>query len=405
MFLGGISVLLFAMTTLLLLQTTTSLRRGDRSCVGRCGESFVRGVTCSCDFDCTKFKQCCRDFRSVCTKESSCRGRCEEPFRRGRRCHCDSTCVEFGECCPDHAEFCTDTTPEDDYDYSEVSPAESHSVELAQAPTQASPLEENVEKGQQGDQPPPQKKIPAGRTNKEQQAVEPGGPIKPDKSTEPVLVYGSVLIYGKMLVYGPFFWNLRLRLVPQRVSTVWRVPSPIDAMFTRCSCQPKTYIFKGDKYWRLDNGVPDMGYPKLISQGFSGLQGPITAALPVPGEKRVSEHVFLFQGPTVAKYLFKKHECPASQARIHFQSRRGRAVDTRSSKSQLQFGLIHIHWKGFPLDYSSVFTRPMAPAAPTARISYRHFVVVRDSYYSLNMRNKQVSQKPEGSIRGDLSCP
>ncbi|CAN0167100.1 unnamed protein product [Lampetra fluviatilis] len=381
MFLGGISVLLFAMTTLLLLQTTTSLRRGDRSCVGRCGESFVRGVTCSCDFDCTKFKQCCRDFRSVCTKESSCRGRCEEPFRRGRRCHCDSTCVEFGECCPDHAEFCTDTTPEDNYDYSEVSPAESHSVELAQAPTQASPLEENVEKGQQDY-------------------------VDKDICNERPVSGISTLPNGDtVVVKGPFFWNLRLRLVPQRVSTVWRVPSPIDAMFTRCSCQPKTYIFKGDKYWRLDNGVPDMGYPKLISQGFSGLQGPITAALPVPGEKRVSEHVFLFQGPTVAKYLFKKHECPASQARIHFQSRRGRAVDTRSSKSQLQFGSIHIHWKGFPLDYSSVFTRPMAPAAPTARISYRHFVVVRDSYYSLNMRNKQVSQKPEGSIRGDLSCP
>nr|WGG39362.1 Prg4 [Petromyzon marinus] len=208
-----------------------------------------------------------------------------------------------------------------------------------------------------------------------------------------------------VVVKGPFFWNLRLRIAPQRVSTVWRVPSPIDSMFTRCGCQPKTYIFKGDRYWRLDNGVPDMGFPKLISQGFSGLQGPITAALPVPGEKWFPEHVFLFQGPTVAKYLFKKHECRASQERIHLQLRKRHAVDTRSSKSQVRFGSIHIHWKGFPLDYSSVFTRPMAPAVPTARISYRHFVVVKDSYYSLNMRSKQVSKKPEGSIRRDLSCP
>lgn len=38
----------------------------ENSCKGRCGESFRRGLRCSCDPDCQKFKQCCSDFQTYC---------------------------------------------------------------------------------------------------------------------------------------------------------------------------------------------------------------------------------------------------------------------------------------------------------------------------------------------------
>nr|XP_012299823.1 proteoglycan 4 isoform X2 [Aotus nancymaae] len=76
------------------------------SCAGRCGEGYSRDATCSCDFNCQHYMDCCLDFKRVCTVELSCKGRCFESFERGRECDCDAQCTKFGKCCPDYDSFC-----------------------------------------------------------------------------------------------------------------------------------------------------------------------------------------------------------------------------------------------------------------------------------------------------------
>jgi len=49
-----------------------------------------------------------------------------------------------------------------------------------------------------------------------------------------------------------------------------------DTIFS--SAEGFTYIFKGDKYWRLTEESIAPGYPKLISDGWPGLTGNIDAA-------------------------------------------------------------------------------------------------------------------------------
>lgn len=54
-------------------------------------------------------------------------------------------------------------------------------------------------------------------------------------------------------------------------------------------------LVQGPQYWRFENGMVDQGYPKLVSTGFDGLQGQITAALSVPEYRRRGEAVYFFK--------------------------------------------------------------------------------------------------------------
>ncbi|XP_068096247.1 proteoglycan 4 isoform X3 [Hyperolius riggenbachi] len=81
------------------------------SCVGRCGQGYIRADPCHCDYNCMSFMECCLDYRTVCTTEASCKGRCHEGFIRGQTCDCDPSCVGFGKCCPDYEEHCVIPTP------------------------------------------------------------------------------------------------------------------------------------------------------------------------------------------------------------------------------------------------------------------------------------------------------
>ncbi|XP_049453939.1 proteoglycan 4a [Epinephelus fuscoguttatus] len=79
---------------------------GPGSCVGRCGEAFIRGQQCTCDFGCLQHNECCPDFHATCTAAQSCQGRCGEAFRRGLLCECDPQCIKYNTCCPDYQLHC-----------------------------------------------------------------------------------------------------------------------------------------------------------------------------------------------------------------------------------------------------------------------------------------------------------
>ena len=62
--------------------------------------------------------------------------------------------------------------------------------------------------------------------------------------------------------------------------------SSIDAMITAGS-QKQTYVFKGDRYWRLTDTGVELGYPRSIRSNWPGVPDDIDAAFSWPQTDRI----------------------------------------------------------------------------------------------------------------------
>ncbi|KAM3849753.1 vitronectin-like, partial [Diretmus argenteus] len=93
---------------------------------------------------------------------------------------------------------------------------------------------------------------------------------------------------------------------PKLIKDVWGIPGPIDAAFTRINCQGKSYIFKGNKYWRFEDDVLDEDFPRDISVGFEKVPDDVDTAfaIPAPGHNG-KEKVYFFKGDRYYQYEFK----------------------------------------------------------------------------------------------------
>ncbi|XP_040907086.1 vitronectin b isoform X2 [Toxotes jaculatrix] len=119
---------------------------------------------------------------------------------------------------------------------------------------------------------------------------------------------------------GKYFFELDDKSIlpgyPKLIEDVWGIQGPIDAAFTRINCQGKSYIFKGNKYWRFEGDVLDEDYPRDISVGFDGIPDDIDAAFAVPAPShRRKEKAYFFKGDKYYQYQFKNQpsheECVA----------------------------------------------------------------------------------------------
>ncbi|XP_012938682.1 poly(U)-specific endoribonuclease-A [Aplysia californica] len=81
-----------------------SCSAGD-SCVGRCGNQPDSKYDCECNSHCTRFNDCCDDYKSHCLP--GCAGRCGQAPSNNHHCQCNSHCVRFGDCCQDYQTLCT----------------------------------------------------------------------------------------------------------------------------------------------------------------------------------------------------------------------------------------------------------------------------------------------------------
>ncbi|KAF5900601.1 vitronectin-like isoform X1, partial [Clarias magur] len=125
-------------------------------------------------------------------------------------------------------------------------------------------------------------------------------------------------------ITGKYFFELDERSVlpgyPKLIEDIWGIKGPIDAAFTRINCQGKTYIFKGSKYWRFDNGVLDEGFPRDISVGFESIPDHLDAAFAIPAHNHNGkEKVYFFKGDHYYLYEFKhqlSHEECSLMSRI-----------------------------------------------------------------------------------------
>ncbi|NXW57470.1 PRG4 protein, partial [Eurystomus gularis] len=128
---------------------------------------------------------------------------------------------------------------------------------------------------------------------------------------------------GTLAVFrGHYYWLLNGRSPPtnnpRRITDGWGIPSPIDAVFSRCNCDGKTFFIKGPLYWRFTNGVMDKGYPKPLANGFAGLKGKIVATLPVATYNNRPESVyFIKKDGNMQQYVYRQE--PAQKCRRRTQ--------------------------------------------------------------------------------------
>ncbi|XP_028942722.1 proteoglycan 4, partial [Antrostomus carolinensis] len=126
---------------------------------------------------------------------------------------------------------------------------------------------------------------------------------------------------GTLAVFrGHYYWLLNGRnpptTNPRRISDGWGIPSPIDAVFSRCNCDGKTFFIKGPLYWRFTNGVMDKGYPKPLANGFAGLSGKIAATLPVARYNNRPESVyFIKKDGNMQQYVYRQEPAKKCQRR------------------------------------------------------------------------------------------
>ncbi|XP_031689397.1 proteoglycan 4 isoform X2 [Oncorhynchus kisutch] len=225
----------------------------------------------------------------------------------------------------------------------------------------------------------------------------------------------TTLRNGTVVVFrGHYFWVMdsnRMAGPAHRITDVWGVPSPIDTVFTRCNCQGKTYFFKGANYWRFENSMMDMGFPKLISVGFNGLRGQITAALSVPEYRKRKESVYFFKGGgLVQKYSYQSGTSPTCNRKAHNSVYTVHNRVARQAVSLLGQEInIRLTWRGFPSTVTS------AVSIPTHRKpeGYNYYLLSRSKYYNVNMRDERpfiatppVSATPQkNSAKDFLNCP
>ncbi|XP_020773702.1 vitronectin a [Boleophthalmus pectinirostris] len=272
--------------------------------------------------------------------EESCMDRCENGFDSTKKCQCDSMCKYYKSCCFDYESICgmmtrgdTFVFAEDDELFDSTTPAQrlsardhgSTTTSPQERPTQPTIVDFNSRHTHEStiEMNKPQKEsidteTTVNGTNAESTTASPTtkppttAPPDPDAEVCSERPFDSFMQVKNGSIYafrGEYFFVLDQKSVlpgyPKLIKDVWGISGPIDAAFTRMNCQGKTYIFKGNKYWRFDNGVLDEDYPRDISVGFDKIPDYVDAAfaLPAPGHNG-KEKVFFFKGDQYYVYEF-----------------------------------------------------------------------------------------------------
>lgn len=271
--------------------------------------------------------------------------RCENGFDSTKKCQCDSMCKYYKSCCSDYESTCgmmtrgdTFVLAEDDELFDTTTPAAPRLPDTRD-PTPSSPQEMPSDRlvtdfhprqtgGGTIEMTKPQNEIvkatdaPENRTTAEPTSAstttvttvttvttatpDPDAQVCSGRPFDSFMQLKNGSIYA---FRGEYFFVLDQKSVlpgyPKLIQDVWGISGPIDAAFTRMNCQGKTYIFKGNKYWRFDNGVLDEDYPRDISVGFDKIPDYVDAAfaLPAPGHNG-KEKVFFFKGDQYYVYEF-----------------------------------------------------------------------------------------------------
>ncbi|XP_028129859.1 matrix metalloproteinase-14 isoform X2 [Diabrotica virgifera virgifera] len=121
--------------------------------------------------------------------------------------------------------------------------------------------------------------------------TKPSGGSDPSLCADPTFDTIFTSAEGYTYVFkGEKYWRLTDDSIapgfPKLISDYWvGLPGNIDAAFTYKN--GKTYFFKGSKYWRYKGKKPDGDYPKEISVGFTGIPDDVDSALVWSGNGKI----------------------------------------------------------------------------------------------------------------------
>lgn len=230
--------------------------------------------------------------------EESCVGQCGS-FDSLRKCQCDSMCVYYGSCCGDFDTVCPKKVARGDtFDAGE---------DMTEAMTIPAPAPATTTVAPTFNTTAAVASLPPNATQ------GPTPPVDPDAASCSGRPFDAFLQLKNGSIYafrGEYFFELDDKSVlpgyPKLIQDVWGITGPIDAAFTRINCQGKSYIFKGNRYWRFDGDVLDQDYPRNISVGFDGIPDDVDAAFAVPAPShRGKEKAYFFKGDKYHEYKFK----------------------------------------------------------------------------------------------------
>ncbi|XP_056100661.1 proteoglycan 4a [Rhinichthys klamathensis goyatoka] len=358
------------------------------SCRGRCGEPFQRGRQCECDSDCALHNTCCPDYSPQCDAFSQLQAarssKLNKPTDYTQKCM--AACLAAQQS-PDLMRDGIGSNPSG-FPLPESGPAPAAGPLQAMGPSSGAlqaggpsfgnpltiPVQVSLSVSGQGDGPSSGPGSGSGRPSTPTdiaQAMPTNSPAGADANSDPDLCNGLAidgmvtLFNGTIIVFrGHYFWLLNpktKRAGPaRRITEELGIPSPIDTAFTRCNCQGKTYIIKGDNYWSFENGVKEPGYPRSVSQDFGGLTGEITAALPIPATRKRPESVYFFKkGGTIQKSSYPPGSGPTCSGKKSKNSVYAKIRRARQAEIQLS-GEINITLKmnGFPTPVTSAMSMP-----------------------------------------------
>ncbi|XP_036391804.1 vitronectin a [Megalops cyprinoides] len=315
----------------LLLATLATAFAAEDSCVGRCENGFDSKMKCQCDSMCRYYESCCSDYDSTCRIKtrgdtfafaedddeqfnSTTTEATPSPPRGGRKHSTPSQPLETQMLTPsppltnpppDPAS--SDPVPTDPVS---TDPAPTDPTSTDPAPTDPTPTDPAPT------DPAPTDPAPTDPTSTDN---TPTRAPDPEADTCSGLPFDSFMQVknGSMYAFrGEYFFELDEKSVlpgyPKLIKDVWGISGPIDAAFTRINCQGKTYIFKGNKYWRFEDGVLDDDYPRDISVGFEKIPDNVDAAFAIPATNHHGkEKVYFFKGDQY--YLYEFHHQPSHE--------------------------------------------------------------------------------------------
>ncbi|XP_005402815.1 PREDICTED: vitronectin isoform X2 [Chinchilla lanigera] len=282
--------------------------------------------------------------------QESCKGRCTEGFNADKKCQCDELCSYYQSCCNDYMAECKPQVtrgdvfmrPEDEYGIYDYE-AKDNTNDLSQTESPfLSPDLQSQPEGTSEPAPSPntEEEAPTFEASTQGPEVGTSGPQATDQGArespaEEELCSGKPfdaftdLKNGSIFAFrGQYCYEIDETAVrpgyPKLIRDVWGIEGPIDAAFTRINCQGKTYLFKGNQYWRFEDGILDPDFPRNISEGFSGIPDDLDAALALPAHSYSGrERVYFFKGKQYWEYAFQnqpsQEECEGSSPSAVFE--------------------------------------------------------------------------------------
>ncbi|TSN03386.1 Proteoglycan 4 [Bagarius yarrelli] len=418
----------FLLLTACILQ---QLSATQTSCQGRCGELFSRGQTCTCDDDCLTHNECCKDYEKVCTTICADGGFRSTPPRGQHAPDVNGdgssvvALVPLTEAAspPADADLYLPLPPKNSMGSTPGTPHAGMSSPGEPLTDGTGHIQISVSVNSQAGGAPNQAsdvfEALTGRSSPLTdmvEALEAAGTAElPSPSPSPDLcsdlpINGLASAFnGSIIVFkGDFFWLLdpktRAAGPAQSITEELGIPSPIDTAFTRCNCEGKTYIIKGDNYWSFQNGVKEPGYPRSVSKDFAGISGNIDAALSVPATRNKPETLYFFRkgGGTVQKLTYPAGPtCTGKKGKNPVPAKNPQPV-RRSGEIN-----ISLKWKGFPTPVTSALSMPN----PKKSDGFDYFIFSGPKVFNIKISGDipvlaSPSKPPaENEVKNWLNCP